>query len=177
MLHVKCTFGHTIGIQAQPRIRLDIAAMRLYRALSVALYDGSTAMTSATDAVYASLHRQVQWPNCCARPDPAYGEARTVWNGMVARNPGLIVRCATIEDIQAAVAAAHAANALTAVRCGGHSLAGHSTCDGGVVIDLSPMRFVSPSIQKIGRAASPAAAFSATSIGPRKKPASSFRPA
>ena len=61
---------------------------------------------------------------------------------MVARRPGLIVRCATVEDGQAAVRAAYAAIAVTAVRCGGHSLAGHSTCDGGVVIDLSPMRSV-----------------------------------
>ncbi len=98
-------------------------------------------MTSATDAVYASLHRKFSG-QLLRRPDPAYAEARTVWNGMVARSPGLIVRCATIEDIQATVVAAHAANALTAVRCGGHSLAGHSTCDGGVVIDLSQMRFV-----------------------------------
>jgi len=77
-----------------------------------------------------------------ASGDHTYPEARTVWNGMVARNPGLIVRCATVGEVRAAVRAAHSANALTAVRCGGHSLAGHSTCDGGVVIDLSPMRSV-----------------------------------
>ncbi len=98
-------------------------------------------MTSATEAVYASLHPK--FSGRLLRPaDPGYGEARTVWNGMVARKPGLIVRCTTVEDIQAAVRAAHAAIAVTAVRCGGHSLAGHSTCDGGVVIDLSPMRSV-----------------------------------
>jgi hypothetical protein len=98
-------------------------------------------MTSATEAVYTSLHPK--FSGRLFRPaDPGYGEARTVWNGMVARRPGLIVRCATVEDIQAAVRAAHAAIAVTAVRCGGHSLAGHSTCDGGVVIDLSPMRSV-----------------------------------
>jgi len=98
-------------------------------------------MTSAADAVYASLHRELTGD--LLRPaDPAYAEARTVWNGMVARTPGLIVRCASVEDIQAVVRSAHAANAVTALRCGGHSLAGHSTCDGGVVIDLSPMRSV-----------------------------------
>jgi FAD binding domain/Berberine and berberine like len=99
-------------------------------------------MTSATEAVYASLHRKFN--GHLFRPaDPGYAEARTVWNGMVARSPGLIVRCAAVEDIQAAVRATYAAKAVTAVRCGGHSLAGHSTCDGGVVIDLSPMRSVS----------------------------------
>jgi FAD/FMN-containing dehydrogenase len=98
-------------------------------------------MTSAADAVYQTLHRQ-RTGELLRRGDPSYREASTVWNGMVARNPGLIVRCATVEEIQATVRAAHFANAFTAVRCGGHSLAGHSTCDDGVVIDLSPLRSV-----------------------------------
>src|SRR5579863_6654983 len=75
--------------------------------------------------------------------DEAYGHARGTWNAMVARTPGLIARCADIADVQAAVRAASAAGSLTAVRCGGHSLAGFSTCDGGQVIDLSRMRAVS----------------------------------
>jgi hypothetical protein len=61
---------------------------------------------------------------------------------MVARSPGLIARCADVADVQAAVRAATAADVLTAVRCGGHSLAGFSTCDDGMVIDLSRMRQV-----------------------------------
>jgi FAD binding domain/Berberine and berberine like len=98
-------------------------------------------MTSAADAVYDSLHRQSIGE--LLRPaDPGYTDARTVWNGMIARNPGLIVRCATVEEVRAAIRSAQSANALTAIRCGGHSLAGHSTCDDGVVIDLSPMRSV-----------------------------------
>src|ERR1700743_1210933 len=98
-------------------------------------------MTTAADAVYQILERD-RIGELLRPDDPSYREARTVWNGMVARNPGLIVRCATSGEIQAAVRAAHSANALTAIRCGGHSLAGHSTCEGGVVIDLSPMRSV-----------------------------------
>ena len=62
---------------------------------------------------------------------------------MAARTPGLIARCADVADVQAAVRAATATGVLTAVRCGGHSLAGFSTCDGGLVIDLSRMRQVS----------------------------------
>src|SRR5260370_9342586 len=58
---------------------------------------------------------------------------------MVARRPGLIARCADVSDVQAAVRMASAAEVLTAVRCGGHSLAGFSTCDDGMVIDLSNM--------------------------------------
>src|SRR5690348_3028087 len=65
-----------------------------------------------------------------------------IWNGMVARTPGLMLLCSGVPDVQRAVRAATAAGALTAVRCGGHSLAGFSTCEGGVVIDLSPMRQV-----------------------------------
>jgi FAD binding domain/Berberine and berberine like len=61
---------------------------------------------------------------------------------MVARTPGLIARCMDISDVQNAVRAASASGILTAIRCGGHSLAGFSTCDGGLVIDLSRMRQV-----------------------------------
>jgi len=98
-------------------------------------------MTSAAEAVYASL--QQGFTGELLRPtDLGYADARAVWNGMVARNPGLIIRCGSIEAVEAAVIAASRANVLTAVRCGGHSLAGYSTCEGGVVIDLSLMRSV-----------------------------------
>lgn len=65
-----------------------------------------------------------------------------VWNGMVARKPGLIARCADAADIQNIVRSASHAGIVTAVRCGGHSLAGFSTCEDGLVIDLSRMRQV-----------------------------------
>ncbi len=71
-----------------------------------------------------------------------YAEARRIWNGMLARMPGLIARCRIAADVQAAIRAANTAGVLTAVRCGGHSLAGFGTCDGGLVIDLSLMREV-----------------------------------
>lgn len=74
--------------------------------------------------------------------DTGYADARRIWNGTVARNPGLIARCNGVPDVQMAVRAASAAQVLTAVRCGGHSLAGFSSCDGGFVIDLSRMRSV-----------------------------------
>ncbi|HKB52767.1 MAG TPA: FAD-binding oxidoreductase, partial [Ramlibacter sp.] len=61
---------------------------------------------------------------------------------MVQRTPALILRCAGVADVQRAVRACSAAGVLTAVRCGGHSLAGFSSCDGGVVIDLGRMRQV-----------------------------------
>ncbi len=74
--------------------------------------------------------------------DPGYAQARVIWNAKAARNPRLIARCNDISDVQTAVRGAAAAGVLTAVRCGGHSLAGFSTCDGGLVIDLSRMRSI-----------------------------------
>src|SRR6478672_9360049 len=75
--------------------------------------------------------------------DAAYEASRGIWNGMFDdRRPGLIARCADVSDVQSAVRAASSAGLLTAVRCGGHSLAGFSTCDGGMVLDLSRMRQV-----------------------------------
>ena len=74
--------------------------------------------------------------------EPNYEEARTIWNGMHARQPGVIAQCANIGDVQSAIEIANETGILTAIRCGGHSLAGFSTCDGGLVIDLSRMREV-----------------------------------
>jgi hypothetical protein len=98
-------------------------------------------MFEASEEVYSSLHRRFKGD--LLRPgESAYDDARVIWNGMVARRPGLIARCADVSDVQSIVRAAAEARILTAVRCGGHSLAGFSTCDGGLVIDLSKMRHV-----------------------------------
>src|SRR5215472_8132208 len=74
--------------------------------------------------------------------DPVYEEAHAIWNGMVARRPGVIARCTDVGDVRTAIQVANETGILTAIRCGGHSLAGFSTCDGGLVIDLSRMREV-----------------------------------
>lgn len=98
-------------------------------------------MVEANEEVYSSLRRQFKGD--LLRPgNSGYQDARTIWNGMVARAPGLIARCAEVSDVTNAVRAASEVGILTAVRCGGHSLAGFSTCDGGMVIDLSRMRQV-----------------------------------
>ncbi len=74
--------------------------------------------------------------------DPGYEEARKIWNGMVDKHPGMIVRCAGVADVISAVNFARKHRVLVAVRGGGHNVAGKATCDGGMVIDLSNMKGV-----------------------------------
>ncbi len=72
----------------------------------------------------------------------AYERSRVVWNGMVDRRPAAILRCATPEDVIAAVRFARESGMGIAVKCGGHSVLGLSVPNGGVMVDLSPMSAV-----------------------------------
>jgi FAD/FMN-containing dehydrogenase len=73
---------------------------------------------------------------------PGYDEARIIFNGMFDRHPALIARCRGVADVMDAVRFASRRDLLTAVRGGGHSVAGASMCDDGLVIDLSQMNSV-----------------------------------
>lgn len=71
-----------------------------------------------------------------------YDQARKVYNAMIDRRPGLIARCADVADVITAVNFARENNMLVAVRGGGHNAGGLGVCDGGLVIDLSPIKYV-----------------------------------
>lgn len=72
--------------------------------------------------------------------DPGYDAARTIPNGMINRRPAIIVCCAGVADVIACVRFAREHNILTSIRGGGHSVAGKSVCDDGLMIDLSGMK-------------------------------------
>jgi FAD/FMN-containing dehydrogenase len=74
--------------------------------------------------------------------DPGYDQARQVWNAMIDRHPGLILRCTCTQDVVAAVGAARAHGLAPAVRGGGHSVSGKAMSEGSLTIDMSGMRNV-----------------------------------
>lgn len=74
--------------------------------------------------------------------DPAYERARHAFNAMYDRRPAIIARCCGVGDVIAALRHARERELVIAVRGGGHSVQGYSTCDDGMIIDLSPMKGV-----------------------------------
>jgi len=100
---------------------------------------GTTASLRGSDLrdLAASLRGAVLLPN-----QPGYDDARRVWNAMFDKQPAVVARCAAPSDAMRVVDFAREHRLLTAVRAGGHSLSGKSTCDGGIVIDVSPMQGV-----------------------------------
>jgi hypothetical protein len=80
--------------------------------------------------------------------DPGYDEARHVWNGTIDRFPAMIARCRSTGEVAAAVRMATSARLEIAVRGGGHSIPGLSVCEGGVMIDLSPMKGVEVDVDR-----------------------------
>src|SRR4051812_8370524 len=73
---------------------------------------------------------------------PEYEKRRAVWNSMVDKKPGLILRCTSTADVVAAVNAARAFGLRPSIRGGGHNVAGKALSDGGLTLDMSGMREV-----------------------------------
>lgn len=74
--------------------------------------------------------------------DERYEEARAIWNGAIRRRPALVASCTGAADVLAVLRFARDRGLEISVRGGGHAVAGHALCDGGVLIDLSPMTAV-----------------------------------
>jgi FAD/FMN-containing dehydrogenase len=99
---------------------------------------GAIALGSDTIAAF----RQTLRGDLCLAGEAGYDEARTIWNAMINRHPGAVVRCKGAADIVRAVRFAREHGLLLAVRGGGHNIAGNAVCEGGLLIDLSLMRSV-----------------------------------
>ena len=107
--------------------------------LSLRTLDGASKKISpdTVTALRSGLRGTVVLPG-----EDGYDSARTIWNAMIDRRPGLVVRCLGASDVINAVKLARDEKLLVAVRSGGHNIAGNAVCDGGLLIDLSLMKSV-----------------------------------
>src|SRR5947209_601924 len=102
-----------------------------------AIAEGLTLEETAVAELEAGLRGQI-----VGRDDPTYDEHRKIWNGSIDRRPALIVRCAGVADVIAAVKFGRRTRLPVAVRGGGHSFPGLSVADDALLIDLSLMKGV-----------------------------------
>lgn len=93
--------------------------------------------SEATEKLKRSVKGRIVLPS-----DPTYDEARTVWNAMIDRRPAVIVQCTDGDDVAHAITCARQHGLDLSVRGAGHNIAGNAVCDGGLMIDLSPMKRV-----------------------------------
>jgi FAD/FMN-containing dehydrogenase len=115
-------------------------ARRRGRDVDAVTGDGRT--VTLTDAALADLHARLRGRLLLAS-DPGYDDARMILNPSFDRRPALIVQPTGVADIRTAVQFAQEhGGLLLAVKCGGHSMSGQSTCDRGMQIDLSHFRDV-----------------------------------
>ena len=114
--------------------------------------DDTTALAADDiEALRASLRGTV-----CLPGEDAYDEARAIWNAMIDRRPGLIVRCAGAADVMQAVKLAAERGLVLAVHGAGHNIAGKSIHDGALLIDLSQMKDVKATPTRASQSRAPA---------------------
>ncbi len=92
-----------------------------------------------SESAIQKLRASVRGQTFCSG-DQGYDAARTLPNAMIDRRPAAIARCVGAADVVACVRFAREHDVLVSVRGGGHSIAGRSVCDGGLMIDLSAMK-------------------------------------
>ena len=124
--------------ESMSKVKADISA--------VTRVGGQTTLSKAAVKEFqASLRGALILPD-----NAAYDTTRAVWNGMIDKHPAMIARCAGAADVVNAVQFAISNDLLVAVRGGGHSISGKSVCEGGLMIDLAPMRWanVNPDMRR-----------------------------
>jgi FAD/FMN-containing dehydrogenase len=107
--------------------------------LKMTKLDGGTATISqeTVDGLSSSLRGDVLTPE-----SSGYDDARSIWNAMIDKRPGMIVQCAGAADVTRAVNFARENGLLVAVHGVGHNIAGNAVCDGGIMISLGGMKSV-----------------------------------
>lgn len=137
--------GAGLALSAAWPLRGWSAILKDVGSIAAKTLDGSdvTLAGSSVEDFAAGLRGDVLLPG-----NPDYDRARRVWNGMFDKRPALIARCTGARDVRRAVEFAREHSLLTAVRAGGHSVSGKSTCNGGIMIDLQPMQGVRVDPQK-----------------------------
>ena len=98
---------------------------------------GEALKDASIEAFQGNLRGEVLRPD-----DDGYDATREVWNAMIDRRPALIARCTGAADVIECVRFAREHDLLVSVRGGGHNVAGNAVCDGGLMIDLAPMKSI-----------------------------------
>jgi FAD/FMN-containing dehydrogenase len=96
-----------------------------------------TGVESGVDTLRGAVDGTVSTPG-----EAVYDTAVSIWNGVIERRPAVVVSCASSGDVVAALAFARDRGLEVSVRGGGHNYAGHALCDGGLMVDLTPLKSV-----------------------------------
>ena len=110
--------------------------------MSEAHLESTTGAAVASDETAIAEFRAALRGDLLLPGDAGYDDARVIFNAMIDKRPALIARCAGADDVVQAVNFARTHDLVVSVRGGGHNVSGNAVCDGGLMIDLSPMKAV-----------------------------------